>query len=149
MNTSRAKILATLTVTIAVAASVVFSGCATAVLPSDAQRVTVIPKESAAIEVYRPKLVVKNGNLSLQALVFRQWKAATTADSHVDLVFLDAAGKELSVDTTNFTPRSIPTQVRGPKPNGYVSVPVTLPPGTAAIEVRGHDGPHEQRKQQA
>lgn len=79
----------------------------------------------------------------LEAYAFRQWKTETTADTHVDIVYSDQVGKQLGVDTTNFYPRSLPVSgVRG-KPHAYFLVPVRIPAGTRAIEVRAHDGPHE------
>ena len=70
----------------------------------------------------------------------RQWKADTTADSHIDIVYLDDLGNQLRVETTNFAPRSLPRAARLPQPHASFRVPIQLPPGTRAIEVRGHDG---------
>lgn len=78
----------------------------------------------------------------LEAYVMRQWKAVTTADTHVDIVFMDAAGKTVAVETTNFHPRSLPQSgVRG-KPHAYLLIPIKVPADTRAIEVRAHDGAH-------
>lgn len=85
-----------------------------------------------------------DGDLELEGYLFRQHKAETTADTHVDIVFLDAAGSELAVDTTSFSPRSLPRPAKGPKPHAYFRVAILrVPEGTRAIEVRAHDGPHE------
>ena len=86
---------------------------------------------------------MKNGELAIEGYVFRQHEAETTADSHVDLIFLDVLGRELAVDTTGFFPRSLPQAMRLPRPHAYFLVPIPrLPAGTRAIAVRGHDGPH-------
>lgn len=86
---------------------------------------------------------MKSGQLAIEAYVLRQSRAESTADSHVDLVFMDALGRELMVDTTSFYPRSLPRAMRPPQPHAYFLVPISrLPPETRAIEVRGHDGPH-------
>lgn len=122
------------------------AGCASIPLPREVATVTLVAVSSPAIEVHRPRFLMKKGYLELEAYVLRQWKAETTADSHVDLVFTDAVGRELFVDTANFHPRSLPKTIRLPHPHAYLRVPITnVPPGTAVIEVRGHDGPHETR----
>lgn len=119
------------------------TGCATTPLPPEVADVVVVPVPSAAIEIWRPKLRMKDGQLAIEAYVFRQHDAETTADSHVDLVFTDTLGRELMVDTTSFYPRSLPRAVRLPRPHAYFLVPIPrLPAGTRAIEVRGDDGPH-------
>jgi hypothetical protein len=124
---------------------VALSGCASIPLPPQAAGIALVPVPSAAIEIHRPRLVMKNGQLQLEVYVFRQFGAATTADSHVDIVFLDAAGAVLLITTSGFTPRTLPRSLRGPQPHAYILVPVLqLPGGTRAIEVRGHDGPHDQ-----
>lgn len=124
----------------------VFSGCAsTGMLPELARKVAVVPANSVAIEVHRPRLLLEKGNLVLEAYVFRQWKADTTADSHIDIVFLDAVGRKISVDTASFSPRSLPQTIRLPQPHAYMKVPVRLPPDLTVIEVRGHDGAHESK----
>jgi hypothetical protein len=125
--------------------AVVLSGCAAIPLPKEGSNITLVPVPSAALEIHRPRLVLKNGQLHLEVYVFRQFEAVTTADSHVDLVFLDAAGSALLITTSGFTPRNLSRSLRGPQPHAYILVPVPqLPEGTRAIEVRGHDGPHDQ-----
>ena len=125
------------------AAVIILSGCASVPLPPDAASVTLVPVSSNSVEIHRPRFKVKDGALKLEAYVFRQWKAETTADTHIDLVFLDAAGKALAVETTNFSPRSLPLSgVRG-KRSAYLLTPVQVPTGTRALEVRAHDGPHD------
>lgn len=124
------------------------AGCATAPLPPEIAAITLVPVSSAAIDVHRPKFQMSDGWLELQGCVFRKSRAETTADSHIDLVFLDPAGGKLGVETTNFHPRSVPqtgTTTRGAPAQPHACFRVTiiqLPAGTRAIEVRGHDGPH-------
>lgn len=122
------------------------AGCASVPLPPAAAGVALVPVSSASIEVHRPRFKFKDGDLKLEAYALRQWKAETTADTHIDLVFLDVAGKQLAVETTNFSPRSLPRAMRRPSPHGYMLVPITIPAGTRAIEVRAHDGAHESRR---
>ena len=119
-----------------------FTACASQLLPPEASTVRMVPVSSASVEIHRPRLKLHEGRLRLEAYAFRQWKAETTANTHVDFVYLDAGGKTLAVETTNFAPRSLPATARR-APVGYMLVPIALPTGTTAIEVRAHDGPHE------
>ena len=75
----------------------------------------------------------------LEAYALRQWKAETTADTHVDIVFLDPLGKQMRIETTNFHPRSLPKTMRLPGPHAYFLIPIAIPAGTHAIEVRAHE----------
>ena len=127
----------------AVVAMIVITGCASAPLPSEAVGVSTVAVSSTSVEIHRPRLVMKTGELKLEAYAFRQWKAETTANTHVDIVYLNAAGNEIARETTNFHPRSLPASgVRG-KPHAYLLVPIRIPANTRAIEVRAHEGPHE------
>lgn len=119
------------------------AGCSMGPLPTDAAGVSTVAVSSASVEIHRPRLIVKNGGLMLEAYALRQWKAETTADTHVDLVFLDSGGKILAAEMANFHPRSLPKTTRLPGPHAYLLVPMRLPPGTRAVEVRAHDGAHE------
>ncbi len=121
----------------------VFAGCASVPMPPEAANTILVPVPSAAIDIWRPKLRMKDGQLAIEGYVFRQHEAGTTAESHVDLVFTDVLGHVLAVDTMGFYPRSLPQTLRLPHPLAYFLVPIPrLPVGTRAIEVRGHDGPH-------
>lgn len=118
------------------------AGCTSVPLPANAAAVSLVAVSSPSVEVHRPRFRYKEGDLKLEAYFFRQWKAETTADTHVDFVFLDVAGKTLGVETTNFSPRSLPhSGVRGRR-SAYLLTPIQVPAGTRALEVRAHDGPH-------
>ena len=121
----------------------ILSGCASVPLPLEAAAVTVLPVSSPSVEIHRPRFMVKDGELKLEAYAMRQWKAETTANTHVDMVFLDGSGRPLAVRTTNFHPRSLPATGRLPAPHAYLLIPIEIPSGTRAIEVRAHDGPHD------
>jgi len=119
------------------------ASCASVPLPPEAAGITLVPVPSVAVEIHRPRFRMQEGQLAVEGYVFRQHAAETTADSHIDLVFTDATGRELAVDTTSFYPRSLPKTLRLPQPHAYFLVAVPrLPAGTTTIEVRGHDGPH-------
>ncbi len=119
-----------------------FAGCASVSLPPQAANVQVVGMSSISVEVHRPRLMWKDGELKLEAYAFRQWTAETTANTHIDVVYLNAAGQALAEETTHFAPRSLPRTMRRPAPRGYLLKPTQLPIGTALIEVRAHDGPH-------
>lgn len=125
------------------AASFAISGCASKPLAPEAVGVRTIAASSASVKIHRPRLIMKAGELKLEAYALRQWKAETTADTHVDVVFLDLSGNTIAIETTNFHPRSLPQTMRLPGPHAYLLVPIRIPPGTRAVEVRAHDGPHE------
>lgn len=114
--------------------------CTSASLPNEVRQVVVIPVESGGLDVHRPRLLIEKSRLALEAYVFRHRKADTTADSHVDIVFLDSTGARMRVEAATFYPRSILNSIRPPRPTGYLKVPVQIPSGKAAMEVRGHEG---------
>lgn len=119
-----------------------FAGCASVSLPPEAAVVNLVPVSSPDVEVHRPRFHTKEGELKLEAYAFRRFKAETTANTHIDLVFLDRSGRELRQELTYFTPRSLPPLGRMPHPAAYLRVPVRIPAGTATIEVRAHEGAH-------
>lgn len=119
------------------------AGCASMPLPPEAVGVSTIAVSSTSVEIHRPRIIVKKGELVLEAYALLQWKAETTADTHVDVIFLDAAGNTMAVETTNFYPRSLPKTTRRPAPHAYMLFPLRIPAGTRSVEVRAHDGPHE------
>jgi hypothetical protein len=116
------------------------SGCASVPLPREATATTLVPVSSAAVEVYRPAFRMTNGRLALEGYTLRRSRTQTTANSHIDLVYLDGAGQQLRVDKTDFSPRNLPVSLRLPRPHGYfLFVTDRLPAETATIEVRARD----------
>lgn len=123
------------------------SGCASVPLPPEAAVVTLDRIPSKSVAVYQPKLVVKDGRLLLDGWVYRQFGAWTTTQTHIDVAFLDAAGRELRSEVTDFTPRDI-RQGGGHRmaPRGHYTLPIAaMPAGTATIQVRAHDSAEHQR----
>ena len=116
--------------------------CSSVSLPPVAMGVTLVPVSSASVEIHRPRFRMKDGVLHLEAYALRQYEAETTANTHVDLVYIDTAGRELGSEIVYFNPRSIPKFMRMPHPHAYLLVRVQPPIGTRAVEVRAHDGPH-------
>ena len=71
------------------------AGCASVSLPPEAAVVALESIPSQSVAVYQPRLVQKDGRLMLDGWVYRQFSAATTARSHIDVAFLDASRREL------------------------------------------------------
>lgn len=127
----------------AVAAGLV--GCASVPLPPEVAAVTLERIPSRSVAVYQPKLVVKDGQLLLDGWVYRQYGAATTARSHIDVACLDAAGRELRSELTHFEPRDLRFGSHKMAHRGHYSLPIpTLPVGTTTIVVRAHDAEDHQ-----
>ena len=126
------------------AAALALAGCASTPLPPGAAAVRLDRTPSKSVAVYQPKLVVKDGGLLLDGWVYRQYRAETTMQTHIDVVFLDASGRELRSEVTYFSPREI--RRRGGHrmaPRGHYTRAIPeLPVGTATIHVRAHDGEH-------
>ncbi len=122
------------------------SACASRPLPSEAAGIILISVSSGAGDVQRPTMRMNDGYLELEGDVSRQRDAETTADTHIDIVFLDVVGRVLAIDMTRFNPRSLPRTLRLPQPHGHYRILIPqLPPETRVIEVRAHDGAHETR----
>jgi hypothetical protein len=119
-----------------------FAGCVSVQLPPEAANVKLVPVSSVAVEIHRPKFRLKDGELNLEAYTFRQPEAKTTEDTHIDIVYLDASGRQLSSKQTDFTPSNLPRNVRPPRAHGYFTIPAKIPIDTAVIEVRAHEGKH-------
>jgi hypothetical protein len=119
-----------------------FAGCTSVQLPPEAARAKLVPVSSAAVEVHRPKFRLNDGELNLEAYVFRQPESKTTEDTHIDIVFLDVSARQLGSKQTDFTPSNLPMTIRLPRPHGYFIIPIKVPADTAVIEVRAHEGKH-------
>lgn len=122
--------------------AVILSGCVAVPLSPDAASVALVAVSSSAVEVYRPRFRMKEGVLTLEAYVMREFKGETTADSHIDIVYLDASGRQLAQERADVTPHTLPQTTRMPRPHAYLLFPVRLPSGTARIEVRADESAH-------
>lgn len=122
------------------------AGCASVPLPPEAAALVLIPVPSQSVAIYQPKLVTKDGRLMLDGWVYRKYGAWTTAQSHLDIVFLDASGRERHSELTYFVPRDLPAGGgHRMRPRGHYTLLIpAMPPGTTRIEVRAHDGQHDE-----
>ena len=85
---------------------------------------------------------MKDGVLKLEAYVMREFKGETTAHSLIDIVYLDASGRQLVQERPDVTPHTLPQTMRMPRPHAYLLIPVRLTSGTAKIEVRADESVH-------
>lgn len=116
------------------------AGCATLPLPPKAAVITLERVSSTAVAVYQPKLVVQEGELLLDGWVYRQYGAQTTAQTHIDVAFLDVNGRELHRELTYFRPHDLRTGTHRMAHRGHYTLPIpAMPAETAKIQVRAHD----------
>lgn len=134
--------------TVAVCAATL-SGCVSLSpldLPPEARNVTLVPVSSPQVRVNQPALGTRQGQLLLLGSVAKgRGYGYSTTSSHLDIVFLDEAGRSLKETTMQFSPRELTRSVppRHPAKNGSYSLPLaSLPAGTTRIEVRAHSGSH-------
>lgn len=122
------------------------SGCATTPtvrLPPDLAAISVVPTASASVGVLQPSLRFVDGQLALEGWVYKKVGVETTERTHLDVVFLDAAGRTLRTDQVAFMPRKLRRAPRPPAGRGRYLLPLpALPPGTIRIEVRADDTIH-------
>jgi hypothetical protein len=120
-------------------------GCASAQMPSEATGIALSPIPSQSVAVYQPKLVVKDGRLVLDGWVYRQFGSSTTTLTHLDVAFIDAAGRELRSEVTRFAPSALRFGSHKMAHRGHYTLPIAaLPTGTASIQVRAHDSAEHQ-----
>lgn len=119
------------------------TGCASVPLPFEADSVALERIPSKSVAVYQPKLVVKDGQLLLDGWVYRQFGAWTTTQTHIDVSFLDASGRELRSELTHFDPPDLRRGTHKMAHRGHYTLSIpSMPAGTATIKVRAHDEPH-------
>lgn len=121
---------------------VLATGCASYVVPPEMAAVRLVGMSSAAVEVYRPRFIRHEGVLALEAYTTREFKGQTTVDSHVDIVYLDGAGRKLAEERANVRPHSLPAGGRLPRPHAHFIQTIKPPAGTTAVEVCAHEEPH-------
>ena len=122
------------------AAAASLGGCASVSFSPQAATVRLEPVPSAAVAIYQPKLIAKDGQTVLDGWVYRQFGAQTTTQSHLDVVFFDAGGGVLRLESTHFAPRDLRRGSHKMAHRGHYMVPLShMPSGTASIQVRAHD----------
>ena len=122
--------------------SLLLSGCLALTppaTPAESRGLTVVAKSSPRVLVRGPRLQMNRGHLELAGQVAKQPFAATTAFSHLDVVFTDRAGGVVAIIPIRFAPRSLGMS-RFSAGVGYYRLPLdTLPASAVSIEVKAHD----------
>jgi hypothetical protein len=127
----------------AVFALVVLAGCATPFrAPPDLAHIRLDRVGSSVVEVEKIWLERKKGPLVVKGFVVKHLEVEDTTQTHLDVTLYDEAGNVLRSTVEHFEPRQIPRRYRKPDDASYRVVLDPLPPGTARIEVRAHEGHH-------
>ncbi len=119
------------------------AGCATPFrAPPDVANVRLDRSDSPVVVVEKIWLERKNGVLAVRGYVLKRLEAEDTTKTHLDVTLFDREGHELRSTIEDFWPRQLVRRWRRPAYGTY-NVPLDpLPPGTARIEVRAHEGGH-------
>jgi hypothetical protein len=118
------------------------AGCASYSVPAEAGGIRLTGLSSSTMEIHRPRFLHRDGTLTLEAYVMREFKGAVTPDSHVDIVYLDNGGRVLAEERANVRPQNLPETSRPPRPHAYFVQVIKPPTDTAAVAVRAHDVSH-------
>ena len=119
------------------------AGCATPFrAPPDVANIELVRFDSPLVSVEKIWLERKNGPLVVTGYVIKELSTEDTTGTHLDVILLDAGGRVLRSTLEHFEPRQIPRRYRRPDYATYRVQIDPLPPGTARIEVRAHEGNH-------
>jgi hypothetical protein len=125
------------------AVGAIFAGCATPFrAPPDVAHIKLERADSAVVMVEKIWLERKKGPLVVKGYVLKRLEAEDTTQTHLDVTLYGEAGQVLRSTVEYFEPRQIPRRYRRPDYASYRVVLDPLPPGTARIEVRAHEGRH-------
>ena len=124
------------------AGSIELAACSTAPVPRVAKAVHFHVISSNGLQVYAPRFDMWDGHLDLRGIAYRIPGMTVPRNTHLDIYFHDAAGRDLAVATAPLYMPSLRSRF-GPDQGKYRPHVQSLPPGTVEIEVRVHDGPHQ------
>lgn len=111
--------------------------------PADVAYLELETEDSPVVRVTKIWLERKNGPLVVAGYVVKRIDAKDTTNTHIDVTLFDHDGQVLRQTVEHFEPRQIPRRRRMPDYASYRVVLGPLPPGTAGIEVRAHEGEHD------
>lgn len=107
------------------------------------QPLPVERRSSAAIDLARPIVKKVGGGYTIEGYLTRQFDAATTAHSHIDVQFLADDGTVLREESVGFEPRELPPRVRLQAPSARYELRVPeAPAGATRMRVVADDQPH-------
>ena len=119
-------------------------GCATPFrAPTEVAHIQLERVDSPVVVVDKIWLEKKQGPLVVTGYVVKRLSADDTTQTHLDVTLFDAAGQILRRTVEHFEPRQIIRRHRLPASGEYRVMLDPLPPGTARIEVRAHEGTHQ------
>ena len=117
------------------------AGCVTPFrAPPDVAHIKLARADSSLVSVEKIWLERKKGELVVTGYVIKELGATDTSQTHLDVRLFDAADRVLRSSFEYFSPRQIPSGHRMHGHARYRVVLDPLPPNTARIEVRAHDG---------
>jgi hypothetical protein len=119
------------------------AGCATPFrAPPDVRDIKLERVGSPVVEVEKIWLERKAGPLTLKGYVLKRLSAEDTTQTHLDVILYDETGRVLRSTVEYFEPRQIIRRYRQMAFATYRVILDPLPPGTARILVRAHEGTH-------
>ncbi|MBS0663242.1 MAG: hypothetical protein JSR48_08245 [Verrucomicrobia bacterium] len=122
-------------------AAAVLAGCVTPYrAPSDVAHIRLAPVDSRVVKVEKIWLEREAGPLVVTGHVLKRLGGGDTRGTHLDVTLYDARGAVLRQAKAAFSPTELVTTYHK-HPHGKYRVELDpLPPGTATIEVRAHEG---------
>jgi hypothetical protein len=126
------------------AVGAILAGCtAPFFAPADVSHIKLESVDSPAVIVGKIKLVRKQGTVFVTGYVLKRLGASDTTQTHLDVTLYDSAGIELSRTVEHFEPRQIPRRIRRRPAHAVFRVALDLlPPETARLEIKAHEGSH-------
>jgi hypothetical protein len=125
---------------VGVSAMGVLAGCASS---PEKPRVSLVPIDSAIVDVTTVRLEKASSGEFLSGTVRRRPRADDTSRSHLDVRFIAPSGDLIAEQIEYFAPRQVPTAFRGVPGNSKFRTRINLPSESLGrIEVQAHDAPH-------
>ena len=122
----------------------IFAGCAAPFFaPTDVSHIKLASVDSPVVIVGKIHLVRKQGTLVATGYVLKRLGAFDTTQTHLDVTLYDSSGMVLRRTVEHFEPREIPRRIRRPHHAVYRVRLDILPPKTARLEVKAHEGSHD------
>lgn len=119
------------------------SGCVSLMrTPPDLIHIAREHTDSSKVKVRDFELVRYERQLLLVGKVGRQFFDADTTKTHLDVTLYATDGSVLRLVTSGFRPRQVSSGHHLPGSSSYQVVLDPLPPGTARVQVRAHEGEH-------
>ncbi|MDP2137465.1 MAG: hypothetical protein Q8J74_06380 [Candidatus Didemnitutus sp.] len=124
--------------------ALLLAGCATPFrAPPGAAHLQLDRGDSPTVIVDKIWLARGTGPLVVAGSVVRRLDVTDTTQTHLDVTLYDAGGGVLRRTVEYFDPRQILPQHRRPATADYRIILDPLPAGAVRVEVRAHDGSHE------